>query len=212
MTYDPISPAIKTSCRAVVCFAALALAVACSVRATLAENEAFPLMAWDYAKDEATLQAMHDCGINAVAFVPPHMLDVCQRYGLCAIVFDERVAGSDWSKPFDAEQARRNLPALIQQVNSHPAVYGYHLKDEPNPGEYSALAQACATVKELVPGKWPYINLLPGDGPEYDTYLEQFITVCQPTTLSYDRYVLNEDGSFAAGFWSNLAVMRAVRT
>ena len=82
MTYDPISPAIKTSCRAVVCFAALALAVACSVRATLAEQESFPLMAWDYAKDEATLQAMHDCGINAIAFVPPHMLDACQRHGL----------------------------------------------------------------------------------------------------------------------------------
>ncbi|MHB8952032.1 MAG: hypothetical protein ACYC4U_03530 [Pirellulaceae bacterium] len=171
--------------------------------------EFFPLMAWDYAKDEATLQAMRDCGINAIAFVPPHMLDACQRHGLRAIVFDEGVSGSDWSKPFDADQACQRLPALIQQVDRHPAVYGYHLKDEPGAGEYPALAKACAMVKELAPGKWPYINLLPGDGPDYDAYVEQFIQVCQPTTLSYDRYVLSEDGSFAATFWSNLAVIRA---
>ena len=114
---------------------------------------AFPLMAWDYAKDEATLQSMQECGINAVAFVPPNMLDACQRHSLRAIVFDERVSGGDWSKPFDADQACQNLPALIQQVNSHPAVYGYHLKDEPGAGEYPALAAACARVKELAPGK-----------------------------------------------------------
>lgn len=177
--------------------------------ATLAADDAqFPLMAWDYADDERTLAAMHDCGINMVGFVPPAMLDACQRLGIKAIVYDSKVSGDDWTKPFDADQAIRHLPALIEQVGKHPAVYGYHLKDEPGPGEFPALAQAVELVKKLAPGKWPYINLLPGDGASHDAYLEQFITTCHPTIVSYDRYVLGEDGSFSPGFWTNLAQVR----
>ena len=127
----------------------------------------FTLMAWDYATRGAVLKEMRDCGINSVAFVPPEMLDACQKYGLRAIVFDEKVSGNDWTKPFDADEANRHLPALIKQVGAHPAVYGYHLKDEPGAHEFAALGKAVETVKRLAPGKWPYVNLLPGDGPEY---------------------------------------------
>src|SRR5687768_11292793 len=67
----------------------------------------FTLMAWDYATGEPVLAEMRDCGINSVAFVPPKMLDACEKYGLRAIVFDEKVSGNDWTKPFDADEANR---------------------------------------------------------------------------------------------------------
>jgi hypothetical protein len=168
----------------------------------------FPLMAWDYVDDRATLQAMRDAGITSIAFVRPRLLDACQEFGLKAIVFDERISGNDWSKPYDGEQARRNLPALIKEVGNHPAILGYHLKDEPHAKEFPELGKAVAAVKELAPGKWPYINLFPGEGDSYDNYLEQFISICKPTVVSYDRYVLGEDGEFPSIFWINLGQVR----
>lgn len=173
-------------------------------------REQFPLMAWDYADDEATFKAMSECGITSVAFVRPQALDACHKYGLKAIVFDESVSGTNWSKYYDGEAARANLPALVNKIGKHPAVMGYHLKDEPHAPEYPELAKAVAAVKELAPGKWPYINLLPGAGDDYDKYLEDFVTICKPTVLSYDRYSLLAPNQMDATFWSNLAQVRAV--
>jgi hypothetical protein len=168
----------------------------------------FPLMAWDYVDDRATLQAMRDAGITSIAFVRPRLLNDCQEFGLKAIVFDERISGSDWSKPFDGDEARKNLPAVIKEVGNHPALLGFHIKDEPHAREFPELAKAVAAVKELAPGKWPYINLFPGEGESYDRYLEDFVSICAPTAVSYDRYVLGEDGEFGPLFWVNLAQVR----
>ncbi len=170
----------------------------------------FPLMAWDDVYDAKTLAAMRDCGITCVAFVRPEMLDACRDQQVQAIVFDESVAGSNWSRPYDGETARRNLPALIQRVGKHPAVMGYHLKDEPGAHEFAELAKAVAMVRELAPGKWPYINLLPGDGAPFDKYLESFVEVCKPAALSYDRYVLVGENEFSPAFWANLSQVRSV--
>ena len=181
-----------------------------STTITAADSTKFPLMAWDDVEDAKTLEAMRDCGITCIAFVRPSMLDACRDHGLQAIVFDESVAGTNWSKPYNGDDARGNLPALIKRVGQHPAVMGYHLKDEPGAHEFSELAKAVAMVKELAPGKWPYINLLPGDGDAYTGYVEGFVNTCKPTVLSYDRYVLVGDNEFQPVFWSNLAQFREV--
>jgi hypothetical protein len=170
----------------------------------------FPLMAWDYVDDRSTLEAMRDAGITSVAFVRPRMLDACQEFGIKAIVFDESISGRDWTEPFDGEKSRRNLQTLVKEVGNHPAVMGYHIKDEPPANDFPELAKAVAAVKELAPGKWPYINLFPGEGKSYDEYLEQFASVCKPTALSYDRYELGDDGGFPPSFWVNLAQVREV--
>ena len=82
-----------------------------------AEPVKFPLMAWDYADDPVTLKAMAECGITSVAFVPPKALDACKEAGIGAVVFDERISGGDWSKPFDGDAA---VPALSASLG------GYH--------------------------------------------------------------------------------------
>lgn len=164
-----------------------------------APDTRFPLMAWDYATDDATLKKMADCGINMVAFVPPKMLDSCKKHKIRAIVFNG---------DFKAFQDLPGVSKMIEQVNDHPAVYGYHLKDEPLPQEFWDLAKASDLVREKAPGKWPYINLLPIGGVVYDRYLEDFCTICKPPILSYDHYACGENGGFSAGFWSNIAQVR----
>jgi hypothetical protein len=162
-------------------------------------------MAWDYVDDEATLKSMADCGINAVAFVPVNMLDACQKYGIKAIVNDEEVMPGG---PFNGDRACKVLPGLIKKVNDHPAVYGYHLKDEPHAEEYPELAKAIEMVKQLAPGKWPYVNLFPGGGEKYDAYLRDFVEICEPTVMSFDYYPTLDTGEFREGFWTIMAHVR----
>ncbi|RIK87890.1 MAG: hypothetical protein DCC67_01315 [Planctomycetota bacterium] len=166
-----------------------------------------PIMAWDYADDESTLRLMADCGVNLVAFAPPSALDACAKAGVKAIVYQPGVT-PDWDQPFKFEPAADVLRGLIARVNDHPAVYGYHIKDEPDPSQFAELAKAVALVNELAPGKWPYINLPPGMGEGYDGYLDLFVNTCRPDILSYDNYPVGQDGSFSYGFWANIAQVR----
>ena len=170
-------------------------------------EDTLPLMAWDYANDERTLRLMAECGINLVAFVPPESLDTCERLKMKAIVFHGDVTPR-WDRPFKSDAAEKVLPDLIRKVNNHPAVFGYHLKDEPDGGQFAELSKSVALVRKLAPGKWPYINLPPGMGPGYDDYLKTFVKTCDPTVLSYDNYPLGQDGSFSYGYWANIAQMR----
>ncbi|WP_428306223.1 hypothetical protein [Lacipirellula sp.] len=168
----------------------------------------FPLMAWDYADDEETLQKMADCGINMVAFVPPEALDICQKLGIKAIVYQAGITPAHWAAPFNAEEANKALPDLINRVNDHPAVYGYHLKDEPDHSQFPELAKSVKVVHDLAPGKWAYINLPPGMGEGYDGYLDVYVNTCHPKILSYDNYPVGQEGNFSYGFWANIAQVR----
>src|SRR5215213_3408737 len=129
-------------CRSV-CFAssvAIAFVTLCASAAGARGEEKpfFPLMAWDDVRSADTIKKMSEGGINAVAFVPAKWLDACQQNGVKAIVYDERVTPA-WDKPFNSKIANDVLPEIIKAVNDHPAVYGYHLKDEPGGDQFAEL-------------------------------------------------------------------------
>lgn len=179
-------------------------------------NAFFPLMAWNWApSDPAALQKMRECGLTVAGFVAPKHLDLCHQAGLKAIVSDPRVSDYDWMN-VDPGAARKNVASLVAEVGSHPAVFGYYLRDEPSARLFPGLAQVSQIVRELAPGKWPYINLFPNYANEeqlgtktYEEHLARFIEICQPPILSYDHYALMEDGSLRKGYWENLESMRA---
>ena len=97
---------------------------------------------------------MAECGVNLVAFVPPQLLDACEKHGVKAIVFDPRVTPA-WDKPFSSTAANAVLPELIEKYDKHPAVFGYHLKDEPDGGQFAELAKSTELVRKLAPGSGP---------------------------------------------------------
>lgn len=170
----------------------------------------FPLLAWDYVDDERTVEAMAECGITMIAFVPEKMLDACQKHGVKAIVHDERIGPKRWDGPYNSAEAMAALPDLVKRVNNHPAVFGYHLRDEPGGDQFSELAKAAREVERLAPGKWPYINMTPGMGDDYVKFLEDYVETCKPPILSYDNYAIGEGGGFSYGFWANIADIRGV--
>ena len=74
--------------------------------ATAADKPFFPLTAWDDVRSEETIRKMAECGINLIAFVPPKLLDACEKHGVKAIVFDPRVTPA-WDKPFSRRRRTR---------------------------------------------------------------------------------------------------------
>jgi hypothetical protein len=176
----------------------------------------FPIMAWNWSpKDPGALQKMREGGLTIAGFVAPDALDVCWAAGLKAIVSDARVSDYDWGK-VDEAKARNNVASLVGAVGQHPALYGYYLRDEPGADMFPGLAKVAALVRELSPGKWPYINLFPDyansgqlGATNYSEYLERFIATCHPSIISYDNYSLMDDGSVRESYWSNLEAVRA---
>jgi hypothetical protein len=159
----------------------------------------FPIMAWNGApKDLAVLQRMHECGLTIAGFAAPGTLDACRAAGLKAIVSDARTSGYDWVN-VDEAKARKNIKSLVAKVGRHPAVFGYYLRDEPEAAAFPGLAKVAGLIRELSPGKWPYINLFPDyatpgqlGAANYAEYLERFITTCHPTIISYAGELLDE--------------------
>ena len=176
----------------------------------------FPVMAWNWApKDPAVLEKMRACGLTVAGFVAPDALDACHAAGLKAIVSDGRSSGYDWGNVDDAK-ARENVASLVREVGRHPALYGYYLRDEPGAGMFVGLAKVAALIRELSPGKWPYINLFPDYASaeqlgttNYVDYLERFVATCKPGIISYDNYSLMDDGTVRANYWTNLEAVRA---
>jgi hypothetical protein len=198
-------------------FASVVLAATLPCAAQEPAAEIFPLMAWDNPpNDPAVLKEMKACGLTVAGFVAPAALDACHAAGLKAIVSDARTSGYDWTN-VDAEKARKQVTEVIEQVKSHPAVYGYYLRDEPSASFFPGLATVSSVVKELHPGVWPYVNLFPNYAhvsqlgtPDYESYIEKFVEVCQPPILSYDHYALYEGGGMGDKYFANLESMRRV--
>jgi len=183
--------------------------------AAAADEGFFPIMAWNHAPaDPAVLAKMRECGLTVAGFVSPKNLDLVQAAGMKAIVSDPRVGDYDWTN-VDAAKARKNVESLVTEVGKHPAVFGYYLRDEPPASYFAGLEKVASAVRELAPGKWPYINLFPNYAiaeqlttASYETYLDQFIATCKPPILSYDHYALMDDGSLGGEYFHNLEQMR----
>ncbi len=175
------------------------------------DDSFFPLTAWDDVRDEATIKKMADCGINLIAFTPASLLDACKKNGVKAILYDPGVSPR-WDEAFKSDTANIALREIIRKYNKHPALFGYHLKDEPDGNQFKELGKSSTLVNKLAPGKWAYINLPPGMGAWYDSsYIQLFVDQCKPKIISYDNYAIGESDrfNFSWGYWANIWDVRS---
>ncbi len=183
----------------------------------LAAENFFPIMPWDNPpNDPAVLRELRECGFTIAGFVAPKTLDACRAAGLKAIVKDPRAMSLDW-KHFDEALAWTNLASLVAEVGKHPALFGYYLRDEPSADMFYGLGRTSAILRDVAPGKWPYINLFPNYANQeqlgtrtYAEHLDQYVAACQPPIISYDHYALMNGGSLREGYWLNLEQIRAL--
>jgi hypothetical protein len=178
---------------------------------------AFSIMAWGTAPSEpARLAEMREAGLNLAGFCRPEDAAAVRDAGLSCFVRDKRVNGYDWrALPADAE-LRAQIAVAAKEIMGNPAVLGFYLIDEPSGEIMPALARVARLVKELAPGRIPYINLFPNvvskdriATPDYETYVRRLATEVGQPFLSYDNYAL-QDGAMRDQFYDNLEIVRKV--
>lgn len=95
-------------------------------------------------------------------------------------------------------QIKDSTETAVGQIKDHPALYAYHLKDEPDTSDFSWLADLSEKIKELDPSHPCYINLLPNWAwgvEEYSDKIESFEKRLEVPFYSFDNYpVIEEEG------------------
>ncbi len=175
---------------------------------------------WGLDPDESSFKQVADAHFTvAQAGGGRKTLDLAQKYGLKVVLEDSRI------QPY-ADDFRTPLDALLAEVADHPALWGYHIIDEPDASKFPQLAAINHYLLDKDPQHVPYINLFPTyalpdqlgvpeqtasdqlGAPSYTEYVARFLTEVQPVFLSYDHYALFNNGTRRADFYENLEVIR----
>ncbi len=119
------------------------------------------------------------------------VLALCERLGLRVMLIDERIARAVSDSAHRAELLR----AAVRDYAGYPALYGYHITDEPNSGAFPTLAAVRQILADLDPAHEAYINLFPNYAtaemlgtPTYYDHVRQFADTVKPEIISYDHY------------------------
>lgn len=127
------------------------------------------------------------------------LLNQCKKNGLKVIICDSRTNFRNYKKlgpMLFTEEVRQ----AYKDFGSHPAVFGFHIGDEPLKDDFEASINAYNIVKEEMPSLTPFINLFPyfldesfedllGCKKEnYQEKIEYFLEKTHANVLSYDCY------------------------
>ncbi|MEZ5416697.1 MAG: hypothetical protein R2708_05070 [Vicinamibacterales bacterium] len=114
---------------------------------------------------EARLRAMANAGFT-VANASEAELAMVARVGLRAMV-------------------PTNDPAVAARLASHPAVWGYHLGDEPFPeAVFAGIGRQFRQFEQAAPRQVPFVNMLSTTGE----FLRSYMRDAKPPLLSFDYY------------------------
>ena len=89
-------------------------------------------------------------------------------------------------------ELKNNTEATVNSLMNHPALYGYHLDDEPEVSEFQSLSRWTAQI-QAIDSKHPcYINLYPnwawGGADKYAANVAAFLEQVPVPFLSFDYY------------------------
>lgn len=107
------------------------------------------------------------------------------------------------------------LNALIDRMKTEPGTrnYAYYLGDEPSAAYFPYIGRLVAHIRERDPNHLAYVNLLPNyagasvlGASNYSTYLSRYVSIAQPSLLSYDHYHLRTT-SDASQYLQNLGAV-----
>ena len=173
-------------------------------------------MPWGRTPGErAVLKEIRECGFNLAGFVAPEHLDMVHEAGLKGIVFEKNAHVTNAAAQLGKKEISRRVDALARRVKTHPAAFGYYLRDEPGAGIYPGLKKWVAQYRKSAPEALAYINLFPDyaspaqmNAPTYAEYLESYLQIVRPKFISYDHYALMGDGSLRGSYFKNLEAVR----
>lgn len=164
---------------------------------------------------DAVAQQMAEGGFNLVWCGSEEELDVARRHGLRGQLTNGLLSPASLDDPNRLAQ----LDALIARVSKHPALYSYHLIDEPGASRFPSLGKLVAYLRDRDPQHLAYINLFPtyanneqlgtkGDVvTAYREHLRLYVEQVKPSLISYDHYQFQLQGD-GEQYFLNLAMIR----
>jgi hypothetical protein len=161
---------------------------------------------------DAAAKQIVDVGMNLVWVGSDEELETARKHGLRVMYVNRSILQPE---SLEDPARRAQLDALIERVSKNPAMYTYHLVDEPDATRFPALAKLVDYLRQRDPAHFAYIDLLPNYASDdnyqtkgYDAYLETYLHTVHPSFLSYDHYQFRTD-SDSSGYLQNLGQMSA---
>jgi hypothetical protein len=186
--------------------------------AALVKAREFAILPWMpilTQNDRALAKSMRACGFN-LAFTDVRGIKAAHRAGLQVIIWQPDMHPK-WLLGLPESEIRQRVRKLVKQVRAATdgkGVFGYCLADEPKPEWLPQLKPWVDAFREADPQAFLYTNLLPyhdkSENEEaYLQYLEDYVQILQPESISYDFYGLTEYEFLPIYFW-NLENVRRI--
>ena len=193
-------------------------------------NNVFPMGFWGtQAIADVPLSDVADwaaCGMTLT--VAPHyspdperkkkllaLLDECHAHGIRLILSDSRTT---WrGAATDPVGYRERVAEAVADFGSHPAVFGFHLGDEPQHTSFDDIRAAAKIQLELAPHLTPYLNHFPGwpghtplwGCNSFEEWTHEIIPSLGVPLISFDNYTqMNPfgDGKGVDDYYTSLRV------
>jgi len=170
----------------------------------------FPIGFWNYSPidvfDASCVADWADAGMTLTMSPefgpsPDHtrrmreILDAAQARDIRVILGHEHTYWPNLMRVGEETYCRQFRKAL-KDFGDHPAVFGFHVGDEPDTANFAPACRAVRLLKDMAPRLSPFLNLLPwhpGCEPrvgftEWNAYLDAYAEAARPDFLCYDCY------------------------
>lgn len=170
---------------------------------TALDEDLFPIVGWAGLSGEMirsdTLRDMAQAGFTVNHNLPTRsdpdpvdMLDLAREAGMRMLLAHPAYHVTAGFKL--TAKKRREIESVVNRMKDHPALYSYHLVDEPRYGSLKVLGKVAAFVRELDPYHPAYVNHFPPIGGFGARSVEDFYAgvfeMLDPAFLSYDHYCI----------------------
>lgn len=111
-------------------------------------------------------------------------------------------------------QLEKDPEGTVRLLQNHPALAGYHLRDEPSAGDFADLAPWTARIQAVDKAHPCYINLFPTYAsaeqlgcPTYQEHVDRFVKLVPVPFMSFDHYPV-VGNALRADWYQNLEIIR----
>ena len=172
----------------------------------------FPIVAWTgiTASDSDTwLKEMKGCGINVYL----GWYDTIEE--VMTVLDNSEAAGT--KAILNCDELFSNTGDVVARMKDHPALFAYHIADEPSVSDFPMLKEAVNKILSFDDSHPCYINLYPnwawGGIDDYLQKVNAFLTTVPQRFVSFDHYPIREidgESSVRPEWYKNLEDIRRV--
>ncbi|MBA2481547.1 MAG: hypothetical protein H0V44_12855 [Planctomycetes bacterium] len=176
----------------------------------------FPILAWwSIPPDQATperYRELSEAGFTVSLTRSPNLAGVQKALDAAR---GTHVTIFAWCPELDFDSGGDPAQA-VAALKGHPALAGYHVRDEPDAGMFPRIAEWMKRLKSLDPDHEAYVNLFPIyaspqqlGSANYRDYVSGFLRAVPVRFLSFDHYPVGAGGRFDHGVYENLEIAAA---